>query len=321
MGWRKPHPPPRHDQKTFKKASYSQPLGENQKGFLAERQKVQPFLKTGSLTENSPIPKISWGVFDTARAFGFLMFRHWKDDFVVIYIICSLTSKFLKKGPPKKKLSKKITLRPHPRSLSPACWRPKASTEFTGNFAERLPTKTHESTFIRKNPNESETTGPQTISWNTHKKEKEKTHPLQSSNQLRSSLPLPFPFAPFANDFELPRHPVEEASIVLLTVLQFYPRHEKVGSSQQLEMDSSTTPWKLAGLNSRHWTPKKLHKFPMNWIWHFFWGGWKVFWVGTFTSRFILVESHAVFCSLLHLEESWKRSMVNRQVASKLQNC
>ena len=111
------------------------------------------------------------------------------------------------------------------------------------------------------------------------------------------------PFAPFARDFELPRHPVEEASVFLLTV--FIYTIKRWDSPPQLEMDASTPSkntktCRKPNFNNRHLTPKKLHKFSMNWIWRFFVGGGrKVFVRWSFTSRFILVESHVVFLASL----------------------
>lgn len=80
---------------------------------------------------------------------------------------------------------------------------------------------------------------------------------------------------------------------------------KKVGFSQQLEMDAptpskNTKTCRKPNFNNRHLTPKKLHKFSMNWIWRFFvGGGWKVFVGWNFTSRFILVESHVAFLASL----------------------
>ena len=145
-----PHPPPQHDKKTFTKASYSQPPGENQKGFLTERQKVQPFKTLGSLTTKSPIPKISWGIFDTAGAFrSSNMFRHLLEGWFCRHLhnLVPNLQVLEKRPPPKKKTIQKMTIRPHPRSLSPACWSPKSiQVEQTA-------------TFCRKNPTKSETTG------------------------------------------------------------------------------------------------------------------------------------------------------------------
>ena len=106
-------------------------LGKTKKVFLTERQKVQPFKTLGSLTYEKPYPKNLLRNF--RYGWGFSEFKHvsasfWKDDFVVIYIIWSLTSKCLKKRPPqKKKLSKRWPFVPIHEVCPQLAGAPKAS--------------------------------------------------------------------------------------------------------------------------------------------------------------------------------------------------
>ena len=129
-----------HDmtKKTFTKASYSASF-ENQKGFLAERQKVQPFLKTGSLTTKSPIRKRKKNL----NAKRLHLFQH----FMIFSLrwFCSLTNlQVLEERLPKKRKKEKK----QKSQFVPICRAPKTSTEST----ER-----HESTFTttkkNRNPN------------------------------------------------------------------------------------------------------------------------------------------------------------------------
>lgn len=141
--------PPRHDKKTFKKASYSASF-ENQKGFLAERQKVQPFLKTGSLTEKSLIRKRKKKL--ERETVSFVSAFH--DLFVYMILFPNKPPSSWRKAPQKKKEKQKSQF--VPPSVEPPKHPPNPLKDTNQLSQQRK----------NRNPNHR---APKTISRKTHK--------------------------------------------------------------------------------------------------------------------------------------------------------